>query len=151
MSSLKGIFIVVLLFSCTSNASNGFIDNSDGTVSDVISGLMWQKAKPAAPLTFLAATQACEDITLGGYLNWRLPEVKELLSIVDYKRSDPAINTIFFPGTSGNYWMQSSDYGALKRRVFHSAYGRVSELIEAGNPYYEGALNYRCVRFVSSF
>lgn len=149
MSSLKIIFLVSLLFSSTSNANNGFLDNRDGTVTDVITGLMWQKAKPATRLKFLAASQACNDLNLAGYLNWRLPEVKELLSIVDYKRSEPAVNPLFFPGTSGVYWMQSSDFGAPKRRVFFSTYGQVSELIEVGNPYYEGALNYRCVRFVS--
>jgi hypothetical protein len=36
---------------------------------------------------------------------WRLPSIQELLSIVDYTRCDPAIDTARFPDTkSGAYW-----------------------------------------------
>ncbi len=43
----------------------------------------------------------------GGFSDWRLPKLKELLSIQDYGRCSPAINITFFPNTMSSYW--SSD------------------------------------------
>ncbi|WP_189403006.1 Lcl C-terminal domain-containing protein [Arenicella chitinivorans] len=127
-------------------ANEVFIDNDDQTITDVVTGLTWQKAKPSTPLSFPAALQACTNLELGGHRDWRLPEVKELLSIVDFKRYDPAINTLYFPSTSGLYWMQTSDNGSVKRRILKTRYGSISEIIEMGNPYYNAVLNFRCVR-----
>lgn len=54
--------------------------------------------------------QAVNAIALCGKTDWRLPKVSELLSIVDYSRKSPAINTDFFPSTgSYEYWSSSSD------------------------------------------
>jgi hypothetical protein len=36
--------------------------------------------------------------------SWRLPTIRELLTLVDYERRDPAINTEFFACESGWYW-----------------------------------------------
>ncbi len=150
LPSLKRMLFLSLFLSTASFASTVFIDNKDGTITDVSTGLMWQKSKPATPLQFPAASQACIDLTLGGHLNWRLPQVKEQLSIVDYRRAEPAINILFFPGTTVAYWVQTSDFGPPQRRVFFPSYGQISELITNPNPYYNASLSYRCVRTIAS-
>ncbi|MBU1107355.1 MAG: DUF1566 domain-containing protein [Candidatus Riflebacteria bacterium] len=66
---------------------NKFVDNGDGTVSDVATGLMWQKADSQKGLTWEMALKYSENLTLGGHEDWRLPNAKELQSIVDYSRS----------------------------------------------------------------
>ncbi|GAA3626211.1 Lcl domain-containing protein [Flavivirga jejuensis] len=79
---------------------NNFIDNGDGTVSDLATGLMWQKSDDGNSRDWEASLAYAENLELATYSDWRLPNAKELQSIVDYSRSpqttnSPAINSIF--------------------------------------------------------
>jgi hypothetical protein len=67
-------------------SSNTFVDNSDGTVTDTSTGLMWQQATASGTYTWEQALTYCENLTLpaGGYSDWRMPNRNELQSIVDY-------------------------------------------------------------------
>lgn len=53
--------------------------------------------------------QAVNAIELCGKTDWRLPTVSELLSIVDYSRHLPALDTLFPFTGSGEYWSSSPD------------------------------------------
>ena len=66
---------------------NNFVDNGDGTVTDRSSGLMWQQADSDVGLDWQEALAYAEELDLADYNNWRLPNAKELQSIVDYTRS----------------------------------------------------------------
>ena len=69
--------------------SGRFVDNHDGTITDLCTGLMWQKdvAEPVwDPLSGPAvnwedALRYAEDLQLAGYDDWRLPNVFELYSL----------------------------------------------------------------------
>ncbi len=88
---------------------NQFVDNGDGTVSDLATGLMWMKADSGAlqagdhndgKLNWEQALSWSENLEYAGYSDWRLPDAKELQSIVDYTRSpattqSAAIDPIF--------------------------------------------------------
>jgi len=83
---------------------NQFVDNQDGTISDLATGLMWAKTDSTRPMNWRAALTYCENLQLAGYADWRLPNAKELQSIVDYTRAPdaqqssqrgPAIDPIF--------------------------------------------------------
>jgi len=89
-----------------------FVANGDGTVTDTDTGLMWQQATAPGAYTWQQALSYCENLTLAGYPDWRLPSVNELQSIVDYSRYDPAINTDYFPNTvsSFHYYLSSTTY-----------------------------------------
>jgi hypothetical protein len=51
------------------------------------------------------AIDNCEALDYAGHTDWRLPNIKELMSIVDYGLSSPAINQTYFPNAqSGRYW-----------------------------------------------
>ena len=50
-----------------------FIDNGDGTVTDTITGLMWQKSD-GGEMTIENARTYCSTLTLAGYSDWRLPK-----------------------------------------------------------------------------
>jgi len=92
-------------------SNNGFVDNSDGTVTDTATGLMWQQATAPGTYTWEQALTYCESLTLpaGGYSDWRLPNRNELQSIVDYSRYNPAIDTTYFSGTvASNYWSSTT-------------------------------------------
>ena len=46
---------------------------------------------------------------LCGFTDWRVPDIEELRSIVDYSRTNPSIDTDYFPNTvSSGYWSASS-------------------------------------------
>jgi len=79
---------------------NIFVDNGDGTVSDYATGLLWQKADDGKGRDWEESLAYAENLELAIYSDWRLPNAKELQSIVDYSRSSqttnsPAINPIF--------------------------------------------------------
>lgn len=78
-------------------------DNGNATVTDLNTGLMWQKSDDGTTRGWQDASDYCIDIDLGGYDDWRLPEQFELQSIVDYGRVDPAINPVF-SCQSSYYW-----------------------------------------------
>ena len=79
-------FYVKYVRGSTSYGANDFVDNGDGTVTDTATGLMWMQAD-AGPYTWESALAYAENAAGAGYDDWRLPNAKELESIVDYSRS----------------------------------------------------------------
>ncbi len=59
-----------------------FKDNSDGTVSDTLTGLMWQKEENER-MDWYAAIKACKEMRIAGHSDWRLPNLKELNTILN--------------------------------------------------------------------
>ena len=100
-----------------------FTDNLDGTVTDNLTGLIWLKdancATFFAPIDFEDALAEANGLSQGfcgltdGSVagDWRLPNIKELLSLVDYGESSPALPSGHPFGTSVQssvYWSSSS-------------------------------------------
>ena len=96
-----------------------FTDNGDGTITDNATGLMWAKdgngagCNSGAKIAWSAAITWAEGLTFATHDDWRLPNVKELQSIVDYGTSTPAINTTYFPNTQFNYYWSSTTFTTL--------------------------------------
>ena len=63
--------------------NNDYLDNNDQTISDRATGLMWQK-NDTESLDWDDAIAQCESATTADYDDWRLPNAKELHSLVDY-------------------------------------------------------------------
>src|SRR5208283_443225 len=78
-----------------------YTDNGNGTVTDNVTGLMWQKQDDDTMRTWSDASTYCTNLGVGEYSDWRLPAVMELMSIVNYGIPDPGptINTTYFPNT----------------------------------------------------
>lgn len=91
-----------------------FQDNLDGTVTDLATGLIWKQcaeglsrtecsAGTASTFTWQQALQHAADNP-----PWRLPNRKELASLVETRCMDPSINSRFFPNTpSAGFWSSS--------------------------------------------
>ncbi len=96
------------------DGSGRFLDNDDGTVTDTCTGLMWQKDTAdvdeifADTLAWCEALEYCEDLSFADYEDWRLPNVRELQSIVDYGTFNPAIDPIF--GALSEFYWTSTTY-----------------------------------------
>jgi len=75
---------------------NDFQDNHDGTISDHATGLMWSRADSGKGMNWgdaLAWVQQQNTEKFLGHNDWRLPNAKELQSIVDYSRSPDTTRT----------------------------------------------------------
>ena len=91
---------------------DNYVDNGDGTVTNTDTGLMWQQDTVGWVLyTWQEALSYCETLTLASHNDWRLPNVNELQSLVDYTRHDPAINTDYFPNAASSYYWSTSSAG----------------------------------------
>jgi hypothetical protein len=67
---------------------------STDTVTDPTTGLVWEKTPPETEATLANADARCKALVLGGH-TMRLPGVKELASIVDETKHDPASSGAF--------------------------------------------------------
>jgi len=91
-----------------------YTDNGNGTVTDNVTGLMWIKDPVAAgrsgTYTWEGALTACEGLTYAGFSDWRLPNVRELASIVYFGTSiNPRVYTAYFVNTqAAGYWSSTS-------------------------------------------
>jgi hypothetical protein len=83
-----------------------FTNNNNGTITDNVTGLMWQQVD-GGEMTFESAASYCNSLTLGGLSGWRLPTPIEAFSILNHQNSNPAINTNYFTLTSAGYWWTS--------------------------------------------
>lgn len=91
-------------------------DNGDGTVSDLRTGLVWQKVGVTQPMTWEQALSACESLRLGGQDDWRLPNIKELRSLSDDTQAHPSIDTAFFPEIkAAAYWSSTTQSNRPER------------------------------------
>lgn len=128
-----------------------YTDNGDGTVTDNRTGLTWEKKTDAnvndnytwhSAFDYIAELNAMNGgAGFAGHNDWRLPNIKELLTIVDYGRSNPSIDPIFGP-TAGklnfvNFWSSTSwaafypEYNAWSVN-FRDAYGDYSGMLAFG-------------------
>lgn len=132
--------------------SNNFVDNADWTISDKSTGLMWEvKTDDGGPrdndnyYNWGWALAYCENLTLAGYNDWRLPNWKELLSIVDYNRYEPSIDPIFANTLSATY--RSSTNTTTPNWTWHVSFthGHVSSSSK-NLPPNGGAIRVRAVR-----
>jgi uncharacterized protein DUF1566 len=111
-------FFVQLVRGNTSYGVNSFVDNGDSTVTDSATGLMWTQEDSLVGMNWqeaLAWVQEKNTANYLGYSNWRLPDIKELQSIVDYSHSPdydgkPAIDTTYFNSTAITSENNETDY-----------------------------------------
>ena len=122
-------------------ATAGFSrDNRLGVVRDNIYKLMWQDDDLPDWMTYDKAVGYCDDLIFAGYSDWRLPTLKEMLSITDDTRHNPAINKAFkniaYYKTNNKdeifleaYW-SSTKYAGNSHRVWSVRYSKDGTLLD---------------------
>ncbi len=86
-------FYVMYVRGNTSYGTNSFSNNGDGTITDNATDLMWMQNDNGEGLVWEDALSYAENSEFAGYSDWRLPDAKELQSIVDYTRSPGTTNS----------------------------------------------------------
>jgi len=113
----KILWVAILfhvLFACGQAMAIGpYTDLGDGTVTDAGTGLMWMQETADInadgniddndKVIWINALSYCENLTLGNHSDWRLPDIQELRSLVDYNRYDPVTDP-FFSSVPFRYW-----------------------------------------------
>jgi len=64
-----------------------YVINGDGTVTDLVTGLMWSQDY-YGKMTYSEAVAMVNSFSLAGYSDWRLPTIKELYSLIDFSGED---------------------------------------------------------------
>jgi len=110
-----GIRCVRDIDSANYDFTNSFIrDNNNQIIIDTKTSLIWQDTI-TFPLSVWSNAirsdvyEGCESLSLGGYSNWRLPNINELKSIIDYSQRDPNINSIFVNNLNVKTWSSTTN------------------------------------------
>jgi hypothetical protein len=89
-----------------------FTDKGDDTVIDNLTGLIWTKDSLQIPNGMLwpDAVAACYELFFAGYDDWRLPNLRELHSLIDYGNHTPAlpVDHPFTNVQAGFYWSSTT-------------------------------------------
>jgi len=119
-----------------------FSDHGNGTVTDKLTGLIWLKAGACARFYFLdigahnnrpwsSAIAACNQL-VSGYCglgdgsnagDWRLPNRKELDSLIDLGQAGLSPSSPLFASTVGDYYWSSSTYAILQANAWRVSFG----------------------------
>ncbi|MDQ7023853.1 MAG: DUF1566 domain-containing protein [Candidatus Gracilibacteria bacterium] len=122
---------------CADTDENRFTDLGGGVIKDNLTLLEWQQdGSIAGTKNWNNAKRYCADLTLGGKTDWRLPDITELKSIVDYTKS---IDTNKFTNTASSYCWSSTTYNYNTSYAWHVNFYN-------GNSSYHNKTNYRYVR-----
>jgi len=125
------LFYVYYVRGASGYGVNDLHDNGDGTITDAATGLMWAQDDSGTGMNWedaLAWAQRANAESYRGYDDWRLPNVKELQSIVDYTRSpgttdsaaiDPIFSTTAITNEAGQ-----ADYPAFWSSTTHVSWTR---------------------------
>jgi hypothetical protein len=129
-----------------------YIDNKNGTITDTITGLMWQQTD-GGEMTIENARIYCDTLTLGGFTNWRLPNAHEAFSIMNLQNNNPALDILYFTKTTAQYWWTSDKQVNDATKIWCTNVGggignhQKTETISAGGTKY---FNVRAVRDVTT-
>lgn len=119
----------------------------ENRVIDQATSLVWQTV-PTEGQNWQEALSTCEKLTLDGYSDWRLPDIRELISIIDLTRFDPTIDAVFeYPGAKGIlFWSSTTSAIYREARMIDFQRGNHNRRNKIAYKDSSGPFNSRCVR-----
>ncbi len=93
------------------------IDNTNGTVTDTVTGLMWQQTD-GGEMTIENAESYCENLVLGNFADWRLPSAQEAFSILNHGFQNPPLDPGIFTNTGAEYWWTSEKQAGNPSKIW---------------------------------
>jgi hypothetical protein len=92
-------------------------DHGDGTVTDLVTGLMWSRAVDSRKVSLDEAKSMAKRLNIGGYTDWRVPNIKELYSLINFSGNTGMMR----PGRSGSVITTAIPY--INTDYFNFKYG----------------------------
>jgi hypothetical protein len=114
-----------------STPTTDFVDHGDGTVTHTRTGLMWKRCVEArvwngatctgtaGGLSWVGALKRAVMASTAGYTDWRLPNIKELESIVEDQCTGPSVNATIFPNTPASSFWSASSVASYSRSAWY--------------------------------
>jgi len=108
-----------------------FTINTDGTITDNTTQLMWMRCTfgqgykddscIGSPAKFYwnEALETAEQFEYANYTDWRLPNIKELVTIIEDRCTSPVVNLDIFPDTGSWVYWSSTVKSNTANSVFH--------------------------------
>ncbi len=140
----------------SSTSDSQLVDDGDGTVTDTATSLIWRQCSEgqandtsctgnALTYTWQQALQIPQTLNtsggFAGHTDWRLPNLKELRSIVEEACYSPSINSTRFPNTPSSGFWSASAFAAFSSYAWSVDFGH-------GNSHDGYRSNFRPVRLV---
>lgn len=122
--SLQFTFFV---FVCSSAHAIGPYTVGNNTVIDQGTGLEWQKSDTAAKDTWENGLAFCEQLSLHSKTDWRLPNIRELKSLVEYDKYYPAVEPSI-PCRISIYWSSTSVMGNPSTKAWSVFFGNGDDI-----------------------
>ncbi|MFI3137328.1 MAG: DUF1566 domain-containing protein [Methylococcaceae bacterium] len=134
-----------------STPDSQFTNNGNGTVTDVKTGLMWKICSEgqsfntgsntcdgsAGNFTWQGALQQAQSVNTAGFAganDWRVPNIKELRSLVELQCVDPSINATVFPNTPSAVFWSSSSFAGDSNNAWGVVFnGGLDDAVNKGN------------------
>ncbi len=98
----------LLIILCLSTLIWAEFTKDGDIITDSKTTLQWQDDTTDTTMTWIAAIEYCENLSLGGNIDWRLPSLNELTSLVDDSRYNPSISAVFQNTVSDYYWSSTT-------------------------------------------
>ncbi len=129
-------------------SSNFARDDNKSIVKDNVTGLEWQDDEWAVytEKTWTDAINYCENLSLGEYNDWRLPNIMEMLSIVDRSKKDVMMPDAFININSVAYWTSTTYINDKSSSWIVNFYGSVYSGGLSNAMTKTSTVNVRCVR-----
>lgn len=121
-AAFVGLLVSILAIPSRAEAPVGRYVVTADTVHDHETGLVWARQPSANAMSWAAAENLCESLATDGG-GFRLPSVKELLTIVDMEAFDPAIDSDAFPDTGSELYWSGSVFRGLEPEVWLVDFG----------------------------
>jgi hypothetical protein len=134
------ILLSLLLFTVPANAIGPYMVKNE-TVIDQGTSLEWQKNTSKTLYNWQKALAFCENLSIDSKNDWRLPNIRELKSLVDYNRYYPAIDSEI-PCESSIYWSATSVASNTQTSAWSLFFGNGDDIWKRKIM----NLNVRCVR-----
>lgn len=122
---MKNILRILILFLFVTNISFGLdLVRGGNIVHDDSTKLQWEDSDSVRVVrkSWDYGVNYCRSLILDGRSDWRLPRKNELLTLVDYSKSNPAIKENAFKNITANYYWSSTPNAALTNYAWHISF-----------------------------
>ena len=107
-----------------------FTDNNNGTVTDNVTGLIWQQTPDSSHFSWQEAVDYCDSLELADQSDWRMPNLKELFSISNFSKGWPYLDQTYFNlvenetiSKNEQYWSSNYYVGKTAEGGYEAAFG----------------------------